>query len=189
MMLHTSCNTHTMLYYVVQQCTHMLEQQTIMWRWFCIDVAWCILMCNIMFICYNNVSMYLMILQWYKHCYNVVQQSTIMFTNDNQCCIMFQHSDSAVTMMRNLLLRCYNIVTMYTNAHTCLPMLNYVPTHVHDVTMTCTNVECYVTSMLRYTSMLQHSCDDVEHVLLCRNNVVTVYYNLTLQLHKRTMLH
>ena len=137
MMLHPSCNTHTMLRKDVHQGRTMLQQRTIMWRWFCIDVAWCILMCNNMFICYNNVSMCLMISRLNTHCYNVVQQSTIMLTNDQQCYIMLQHSDNAVTWMRNLVIRCDNNVTMYNNAQTCYD-------NVHICSHICTWCQNYM---------------------------------------------
>ena len=116
MMLHPCYNTRTMLRNNAQQCTNMIQQQTMMWRWCNNEVLWCILMCNIMFICYNNVPMYLMIWRLNKHCNNVVQQCTIMFTNDQQCYIMLKHFCNAVTMMRNIMLRCANNVTMYNNA-------------------------------------------------------------------------
>ena len=116
MMMQPCYKTRIMLCNNAQQCTIMLQQQTIMWRWYCIDVTWCLMMCNIMFRCYNNVSMCIMMWEWYKHCYNVVQHCPIMFTSDQQCYIMLQHSDNAVTMMCNLLLRCDNNVTMYNNA-------------------------------------------------------------------------
>ena len=166
----------------VQQCTTMSQQQTIMWRWYCIDVAWCLLMCNNMFICYYNVSMYPMIWQWYKYCYNVVQQYTNMLTTDKQCYIVLQHSDNGVTTLCNTMLRCDNNVTMCNNVQLC-----------SDTCTWCYNDMYWCTTlwntMLRCASMLQHSYDDVEHVFLCYNDVVTVYFNVTLQLHKRTMLH
>ena len=67
---------------------------------------------------------------------NNAQQCTNMFTNDKQCYIKLKHSYKDVRMMRNLLLRCTNNVTMCKN----------VPTHVHDVTIIHINVQGYVTS-------------------------------------------
>ena len=131
MMLHTSWKNVTMLDTDVHQCRNMLQQQTIMWRGFCIDVASCILMCNNIFRCYNNVSMYLMMWWWNKHGHNVVQQCTLMFTSDQQCYIMLQHSFNDVTMMRNIVIRCNNNVTTYNNAET-----GY--NNVHICSDTCT---------------------------------------------------
>ena len=171
MMMQTCYKTVTMLRKDVHQWRNMLQQQTIMRRWCYNKLSWCILMCNIMFRCYNTVSMYLMMFQ-----------CTIMLTNDKQCYITLQHSYNGVTMMRNLLLRCNNKVSLYNNAKTSYNNVQLCYKDVHLCIMLCN-------TMLQCASMLQHSYDDVEHVLLCRNNVVTMYYNGSLQLHKRTILH
>ena len=134
MMLHTSCNTHTVLCNNAEQCGYILQQQTIMWRWCYNKLSWCILKWNNMFTCYNHVPMYLMIWRLNKHYHDVTQQCTIMFTTDKQCYIMLQYSDNGVSMLRNIMIWCDNNVTLYNNAETCY-------NNVHLCSDTCTR--CY----------------------------------------------